>query len=194
MYTFSFPTYQSTRSSLGLAASKSFLSPNTSLSLPYEGTDQTVANMIKLAKDAQGDIRLRQFLEKLCRNLRPKDYLSEYAAVFYWSMANLRYMRDPRNVELVRHPASIIRRFKVGGFDCDDISTFLAACLSSLGGNCRIITVGFKGNGSLTHVLSAVEHPKFNGKYVILDPVAGGHVATRNMLKRVTNAVVYEMA
>lgn len=164
-------------------------------SVPYQDTRQTVGEMLSMAKQGQVDVPLREFLEEIVRQVRPKDYLSEMAAVYYWACTKLRYMRDPRLVELVRGPARILRRARQGGFDCDDLTTFLVTAALLLGMPLRILTVGFRPRSvtirrSFTHVLPQVQEHR-TGYWATIDHVAGPRSAA--MLSRVRQARIYEV-
>lgn len=162
---------------------------------PYKGTKHTVENMIRLVKESQGDMVLRRFVENLCRGLRPKDYVSEAAAIYYWSCKNLRYMRDPRLVEMLKSPRYILENYKVGGCDCDDLSVWISSCCSIAGMPVRFVTVGFKPRSltirpAYTHVFASAQDVKSN-KWMVLDPVAGPR--TEAMLKSVKQAAIYDV-
>ena len=71
------------------------------VALPYQGTAQTAAHMEKMALAAQTSWPLRRLVEKVCIGIAPKDYLSEFLALHHLVCRCIRYMRDPRTVELV---------------------------------------------------------------------------------------------
>jgi transglutaminase-like putative cysteine protease len=157
------------------------------LTAPYRGTSQTVASMRALALGAQTSWPLRRLVEKICLHLRPKDYLSELLALFHVVCRAVRYMRDPRTVELVKTPEATLAT-SVG--DCDDMATLLAALLLLAGFLVRFVTVGFRSDGSFTHVYVEAFEPR-RQRWVALDPVAGPRTAA--MLARTKSARIYRV-
>jgi hypothetical protein len=167
-------------------------------SLPYRDTRRTVAAIIAFAKTAQVHVPLRELVESVCRQIRPKAYMSEAAAWLYWlsNPANLRYMRDPILVELVRSVERTLRNRHRTGVDCDDQDALAVAGLLLMGFPVRVMTVGFRprsatgGLWAFTHVLCACQDAK-TGRWGAVDPVAGPR--TQQMLRRVRQARVYEI-
>jgi transglutaminase-like putative cysteine protease len=149
------------------------------LAAPYVGTTQTIKEMRRLALAAQTHWPLRQIVEKTCRHLRQKDYLSELVALYYFVCQRVRYQRDPLTVELVKTPEATLR---TGVGDCDDMATLLAALALLSGAKARFVTVGFRRRGPFTHVYCEGLDPRTN-RWVVLDPVAG--LRTAEMLGRV---------
>jgi len=147
--------------------------------LPYRGTVQTIDEMRRLALAAQISWPLRSLVEDVCRGLRGKDYLSELAALYHFVWRTIRYQRDPRTVELVKTPEATLAT-RVG--DCDDQATLLAALVLLSGAEARLVTVGFRPDGVLTHVFCEGLDPRTK-RWVTLDPVAGPRAV--EMLRRV---------
>ena len=158
------------------------------LVFPYRGTPQTVANMRALALGAQTSWPLRALVEAICRHIPAKDYLSELLALYHYAESRVRYMRDPRTVELVKTPEATLR---TGTGDCDDIATLLGALLLLAGAQIRFVTVGFRRNRMMTHVFVEAFEPR-RQRWVVLDPVAGPRTA--EMLRRVRWARIYPVA
>lgn len=154
------------------------------IKLPYRGAPQTVQVIIKGALDSQNKYELRQLAEHICAGLPSKAYLDEYLAIYYYVLANTRYMRDPRTIELVRAPFVVARELasgKVPSLDCDDMASLIAALCLAVGGRVRICTVAFrrmhyKGQLQYSHVFAQAQVPS-SGQWVILDPVAADHTA-----------------
>jgi transglutaminase-like putative cysteine protease len=153
--------------------------------MPYRGTAQTVENMRRLALAAQTQWPLRRVVEQLCRGLRPKDYLSELIALHHFVCRTVRYQRDPLTVELVKTPMATLR---TGVGDCDDIATLLGALVLLCGSPARFVTVGFRPDGTFTHVFAEGQDPRTR-RWVTLDPVAGPRAA--QMLRRVHGSRIY---
>ena len=155
------------------------------MAMPYRGTEQTIANMRKLALAAQTRWPLRRIVENVCRELRPKDYLSELVALHHFVCRRVRYQRDPLTVELVKTPEATL---STGVGDCDDIATLLGALVLLSGSQARFVTVGFRPEGTFTHVFAEGHDPR-TGRWATLDPVAGPRAA--QMLRRVQGSRIY---
>ena len=105
--------------------------------LPYRGSPQTIALMRETALASQQHFAIRQYAEQVCSQLASKDYLSEYLALYFASLRDTRYMRDPATVELLKAPYRIAEQILKGGrpsLDCDDYAAFLAALCLTVGG------------------------------------------------------------
>jgi len=170
------------------------------LKLPYRGAPQTVGVIGQAALAAQGDYSVRELSEIICAGLPSKDYVGEYQAFYYFMLGpHVRYMRDPRTVELVRDPTLIARKILAGevvSLDCDDMDAFLAAMVLSVGGQVQSVTVAFRhmfheGNRQFSHVFCEARDP-VTGLYVVLDPVAGRN--TKQMLRRAVAATKWPIA
>ena len=146
--------------------------------------------MAKSALSDRGHFETRQLCEATCEQLDSKDYTSEYLAMYHLALQRCRYMRDPKRVELVRAP-HVISSLIMGGhrpsIDCDDYTTFLAACCMAMGASVEIVTVAFSdmffdGERQYSHVFCRVTEPRSRTK-IVLDPVAAEK--TNEMLRRV---------
>jgi len=187
----------------------------------YLGTPQTVVQMLDAADGFRGQksFKLRERAEEVIRYVRPKDYWSEVLALYYWTCGpQFRYTRDPRKVEQVKDPLRILWEIDNKGstlIDCDEFATFLRALVGSIGGQTRIVTVGFKPlekgrkinprlfddpifrlmtskhprlPGPFTHVFTQARKP--GNIWVAIDPVAGPRTA--RMLSRVKQYRIYQ--
>jgi hypothetical protein len=175
--------------------------------------------MVRAATGDRGakSFKLRERVEKVVQNLRPKDYWSEVLAIYYWTCGpQFRYTRDPRRVEQVKDPLRMLHEIDTNGVtlvDCDEFTTFILAALEAIGAQGRIVTVGFrptngrKGDpgllrdpefrmmtegmarlpGPFTHVFCQAKKP--GAGWVTLDPVAGPRTA--NMHRRVKQMRIY---
>ena len=136
---------------------------------PYQGIGRTVEVMRRLASEGQAHPKVRRWAEKAVQKVTPKDHLSEAAAVYYAACRQVRYTRDPANVEYLQHPSLVLDHRHA---DCDDLATLLAATLASIGNDMQFVTVAFKSDGQYTHVFLQMRDPR-SGRMVVLDPVAG---------------------
>jgi hypothetical protein len=189
--------------------------------LDYKGTPQTVAEMFRVAdgESGQKSFKVRERAESVIKHVRPKDYLSEILALYYWTCGpQFRYTRDPVRVELVKEPTRILWEIDNNGItliDCDEFATFSRAILGAIGNESRIVTVGFTPPGDrspredafdddifrlissphprlpgpFTHVFCQAMKPG-GGGWVTVDPVAGPR--TGRMHKRIKQCRIYK--
>ena len=140
--------------------------------------------MQRYALEAQRQPLVRLLAEEIITGLAPKDFLSEILAVYNFTCSHVRYANDPRTIELIKKPERIIKEIMAGktpSLDCDDLATFMAALLLSLGRHVRIVTVAFrkmvyKGNTQYSHVFLQAQEPRTH-KWINLDPVAAEDTA-----------------
>jgi hypothetical protein len=165
----------------------------------YSGAPQTIAVMAKAALEDAKSFSTRRLAEAVCEQLDSKDYLSEYLALYYFLLQHTRYMRDPKRVELVRAPSLISDQIMAGhrpSLDCDDMATWLAAAIMSVGGQVEFCTVAFAnlfygGERQFSHVFLRATEPRARLR-VVLDPVAAEKTPT--MLRRVKAAKCWPVA
>ena len=142
---------------------------------------QTVGAMRQFAYQGAADMQIGRLVERICSTIQPGDYASEVLACYYWVCQNIRYMRDPLDVELLKWP---IRVVESGNGDCDDIATLLAAMMMRCGNRCSFVVASLDPSRRPSHVFVVVHTPQ-NGT-VVLDPVA--NAVTSQMLRRMTKA------
>ena len=156
--------------------------------------DQTVQAMRGVANSGKKD--LRSLATTICRGIEPGDYNSEIYALYSWVRQNIRYAKDPHDVEWVQSPRALLES---GQGDCDDIATILAALCMAMGHECRFLVVGFE-DGAPSHVFcqcavrsrASLDGGGNGGKnWVTLDPVADEH--TSEMHQRVRFARAYPL-
>jgi hypothetical protein len=159
----------------------------------------TVAVMIDGALRSQKHLPLRLLAEEICSGLGSKDYASEILAIYYFVLANTRYMRDHRTVELVRAPHIVVDELIAGhrpNLDCDDQTALITALLLAIGCEVRVVTVAFRtavynGKKQYSHVYCQAREPR-TGVWITLDPVAAEE--TPQMLSRVKEVKIWPVA
>lgn len=161
------------------------------LRLPYRGAPQTVAVIADGALKAQEHLPVRLLAEEITQGVANKDYLSEILAIYHWTLPpkHLRYVNDPRTVELVRQPHVIVDEIRAGrrpGLDCDDLVALICALLLAIGREVQIVTVALQhmfhaGERQYSHVYCRAREPR-SRRWIVLDPVAAED--TSKMLRR----------
>lgn len=116
------------------------------------GIIQTIGMMKDLANRAALHPWIREraiSLTSYCKRSR----ICEERTLTGWTNGAITFIRDPYGTEALHDPASFyeyhLRMGKKPAGDCDDMSTYLAALLKSIGHNCyfRIIDRTGAGNG-----------------------------------------------
>ncbi len=166
----------------------------------YAGAPQTI-DVMRKAVLGSGLKRFdtRKLCEILCEGVASKDYTSEYLAIYYCMLQRARYMRDPKNIELVRAPYVISEQILAGhvpSLDCDDMATWIAEAVIAMGGYARFVTAAFanqfyEGRRQYSHVFTQAQDPRTK-QWITLDPVAAEK--TKAMLARVVAAETWPIA
>jgi len=131
------------------------------------GIDNRVKLMIEQVLDSRSEKKVYQILGSILKNIPERDWDAEVSAIFNWVRENIRYTRDPLNVELFRTPRAAISD---GIGDCDDMAIMLAALLRAAGYVCRFRVIGLT-KGSYDHVYVVVGiPPEEPERWVPLDP------------------------
>jgi hypothetical protein len=75
--------------------------------------------------------------------------------LYHLLRAVVRFQRDPDGVELLRHPADVLRdllAWRSPRIDCDDLALLGASALAVLGYRPALVTVGRRESGRFEHV------------------------------------------
>lgn len=116
------------------------------------GTVATLRIMRQLARDAIRDPsqKIRNFALQIFADLPPRQWAAEVDRLHSFVRDQIRYVRDPVDLELVATPEKTLE-LRAG--DCDDKATLLAALLEATGHPARFLAVGLNG-GPFSHVLT----------------------------------------
>jgi transglutaminase-like putative cysteine protease len=136
------------------------------LTAPRPSLGKTIDWIKRFAYQGQGDQVVRRQVEQICAGLTPGDYAGEALACYYWVCKNIRYIRDPLDVEYVKQP-SVTLSTRTG--DCDDQAALLAAMFMTCGNRAALCVAAFGQPAVPSHVFPMVMSP---GGWVALDPVA----------------------
>lgn len=155
----------------------------------YRGVDHSIKAMMDAVLSDRGgwSPEVRLCAESICRQVAPKDYLSEILAIRYWVLSKVPYINDPVHVEWIRDPQTMLEEIKKHGkvrADCDEITGLTTALLLNVGRRCQFITAGFlPAPAPHSHVFARTEIPGMKDKWVVYDPVAGSRENT--MLQKI---------
>lgn len=115
------------------------------------GTRETLKIMSEYARASvrnPAQIVRRQAIA-LLGSLPPRQWVLEMKTLHAFVRDQIRYMKDPHNLELVQTPEVTL---ELGVGDCDDKATLLAALLSASGHPAQFVAVSFD-SGPFSHVL-----------------------------------------
>lgn len=135
------------------------------------GASQTLIAMRQFVLDAVRD-PAQHIRELALQIIGDAGYVGQVRAVQVWAQQNIRYIRDPPDLELVQTPQKTLQ-WRAG--DCDDQSVLTAALLQSIGHPVQFMAMGFRG-GPLEHVMTRT---KIGPQWVAVEtikPVALGFV------------------
>ena len=86
-----------------------------------------------------------------------KDYIGELVAIQTWVKNNVRYTRDPINLETLRTPQAMLEAAQGPQGDCDDQATLVAALAMAIGFPARFVAIGTMQPGAFDHVFTEVK-------------------------------------
>jgi len=129
------------------------------------GTDATVAEMNRLVQEGlrSGQVRFTALEIIQEAGVEARDWAGEIQAIFDWVTDNIRYTKDPYELETVHSPDAILE-LRAG--DCDDQSIILAALLQSLGHKTRFKVIASRNAQVFNHVYIEVY---LDGEWIPLD-------------------------
>jgi hypothetical protein len=108
----------------------------------------TMMEMWKKIADPDSQMAVYTTARHLVKNIPQKALMMEAQALFNFAQKNIRYTRDPYQIEALQTPAATLQ-LKTG--DCDDKTILLAALLLSIGIPVKLIVGGWT-KGRYSHV------------------------------------------
>jgi hypothetical protein len=153
---------------------------NLKLSPGDVGTRQTVAALRALINRGREDMKVRRLAEAILKRY-PPHYSSPrqmIAAIFDWVSANVRYVRDPVQVELVRGAGQFMDS---PAGDCDDYTVLLGSLIESIGIPVGIKVVQTGRRRRFNHVYPIVN---IGGQELALDATQGRPIGYEPAIKR----------
>jgi len=128
------------------------------------GIDQTIEQMENLVDAGVKDPLIRNTALEIIASMPARDSSAEIEAIFFWVKQNIRFTKDPYQIELISNP---LRTLELKAGDCDDLAILLSSLLRSIGYNTRFKVVSAKASGKLHHVYTQAY---FSGTWISLDP------------------------
>ncbi len=126
------------------------------------GTDRTIKEMTRLIDNDLRAQRLRLYVTRILQDVPSKNHLAEVEYLYWWIVHNIRYQKDPLNIETVQSPM-VTLRLRAG--DCDDHAVLLAGMVSTIGLPYRFRTLGYNVD-RLKHIWTEV---LVNGRWLPVD-------------------------
>jgi len=128
------------------------------LTIPYgePGTDATVRIMREMIEAGKRDQAVRQLAERILRlyHVPNYQYVSELAALHDWVRRNIRYTKDPHEVEYIQTPRRLLQT-RMG--DCDDMAVLLGSLAEVVGHPVGIKVVSRYADKNYHHVYPVAE-------------------------------------
>lgn len=165
-------------------------------------TEEAVTAMIKYARQQYLTPEVRDAVNEVTKGIHPGDRRSLMIATVNWVLSKMKYVFDQDesrrlfgttgDVELVKSPRAVLESKR---YDCDCISTLIAAIFLAIGIPTRIVTVSFHtleqvGPDGYEHVFVQGFDDVTNSWFVI-DPVS--HPNETNMIGQVKFSRVYDV-
>lgn len=135
--------------------------PNSQMmSLPdgLNGNLATIQFMSKIAKEKAHHPKVREFATKILHayKVNSHNYKDECLAIGDFVKNRVRYVRDPRDAEMLQDPVMLIDKLENQGMasgDCDDMSLLIATLLLSIGCDPYFRAVRYKtDSGNFNHI------------------------------------------
>lgn len=140
-----------------------------------EGTAETIAAIQAIIDHACFIAPGSAMVQNIARDLMVaanNDVQSFALELWHWARNSVSFKRDPSQVELVRHPRTLLESIAKSGqalCDCDDLATLLASIIAAAGSRPVLITVGkLRRPAHFAHI--------FVGIYL------GGELAAQNII------------
>ena len=102
------------------------------------GTRFTIDRMREMVHKGKINPEVLQAASLIVRNIPGKDYYAEAEAIYEFVKTNIRYTRDPHNVELIQAANITLQR---GQGDCDDHVCLVCALAGAVGLPCGVETI-----------------------------------------------------
>lgn len=140
------------------------------------GNIQTINFMKKVARLRSGDPLVRKLALKIVNDYHVPShhFIDEALALGDFVKNNVRYVRDPEDIEYLADPIDLIKQMQNGTAqgDCDDMSLLVATLLLSIGHNPYFRAVRYESSsGNYNHIYVVVyeQNMKSPRERIVLD-------------------------
>lgn len=132
--------------------------------------EQTAEKILDIAESEMKAPPIFQTARLIVAGIRERDPASEALAIRTWTRQHLRFVNDPKRVELFYGPLELIRLIQLHGSfaeDCDSHAGLNYALLRSIGQQVRLAACGFiPGTDALQHIYTET---RIEGLWVAVD-------------------------
>lgn len=140
------------------------------------GITQTVNAMVYAVKFAVANHHeLRQRAESVVASCIERSEQCEIEKIFDFVLRHFRFLSDPTFLERIKSPEIVEREISTLGQmqgDCDDVSSYIAALLMSIGYRVQFVVIAIPGQGEpYRHIFPQV-YLRQTGKWLTLDACA----------------------
>jgi len=137
----------------------------TLLAIPggNSGTKATLLKMKEYVLLSVSDYKIIHFARWLVEDQKQHDFYAEAKIIQNFVRDQIRYVRDPRNIETIQTASKTL---EIGQGDCDDKSILVCSLLECLGAKTRLVALAFDGNTHFQHVIAEV---LINGKWYAIE-------------------------
>lgn len=116
-------------------------------------TPATLRRMVQIVRKYKSDVTTLDAARRITAQVPERDARGIIHALQRWVRDQIRYVMDPRGLEMVQTPP---RTLDIRTGDCDDKSVLLATLLETMGYPTGFCAYGFKGEG-FSHVIALVK-------------------------------------
>lgn len=131
--------------------------PSLTQSLPSGSnatlTQATLGKMVRIVRKYKGDAGTVMAARRITANVPERNVLGIIETLQGWVRDHIRYVPDPRGLEMVQTPPQTL---SILTGDCDDKATLLATLLETMGLATRFAAIREQEDGPFTHVMAQV--------------------------------------
>lgn len=131
-------------------------------------TDATLNKMAAIVRKYQRDAGTIETARRITAHVPERNARGNIEALQTWVRDRVKYVNDPRNIEMVQTPP---RTLELLAGDCDDKATLLATLLESMGYTTRFVAIAEVGYPHYSHVMAQV---RIGDKWVNLETIVPG--------------------
>lgn len=149
----------------------SLLQSLPSASDPDAITEATLAKMVRIVRKYKSDAGTVMAARRITSNVPERASRGIVEALQTWVRDRIRYVNDPRGLEMVQTPPQTL---SILTGDCDDKATLLATLLETMGYATRFAAIGENNEPFFSHVMAQV---RLGNRWVNLETILPGAAA-----------------
>lgn len=141
------------------------------------GITQTVYAIRRVVRYAIRRPEVRTRAEWIVANCPERDVSCEIRSIYNWISGHYRFLGDIRGIETVKSPELLDVEVERQGFfqgDCDDVTGYVAALLTSIGHRVRLAVIYPPGAKKFRHIYPEAYIPKLR-RWIAMELTARQH-------------------